>query len=134
MYAEITWGVITLLVGSLMLVGDTSTGSSSRVIAFTRVTSSAHRKSVHQLRAWSGNSTSLLVMLSGLACRLWIDVREARSSSDMAVVLENVGLLSSWFGSGLGNDLEGGKGAGVRGRFIDPASHLASLILDLPRD
>lgn len=34
-----------------------------------------------------------LVILSGLACKLWIDVREARSSSDMAAVLENSGSL-----------------------------------------
>ena len=116
-----------------MLAGDTSTGNNSRVIAFTRVMSSVDRKRVHRLWAWSGNSTSLLVILSGLACRLWIDVREARSSSDMVAILENIRSSSSWFWSGNRSDFGWGQG-----RFIapgvSPLASLVDLILDLPRD
>ena len=72
------------------------------------------------------------MILSGLACRLWIDVREARSSSDMTAVLEKIGLLSSWCGSDLG--LRKKK---VRGEHADPLTLLIRTNpgrRDLPRD
>ena len=51
------------------------------------------------------------MILSGLACRLWMDVIEARSLSDMAAVLENVGSFAfSVFGQATGATLRGEEG------------------------
>jgi len=60
MYVEITWGVITLLVGSLMLSGPTSTGNNSRVIALTRVTSSAIKNKFNDFEVDPGTQQAYL--------------------------------------------------------------------------
>lgn len=63
-------------------------------------------------------------MLSGLAWRLWIDAREARSSSDMAVVLEKSWRIRNRYTrrsrSGGKNELEGKKGTS-QGKRVSPA-------------
>lgn len=68
-------------------------------------------------------------MVSALACRLWIDVREARSSSDMAVVLRDAGApYPSFAVLGDGNTLDWRKQAQDRGRREFPPDFPTSLM------
>lgn len=69
-------------------------------------------------------------MLSALACRLWIDVREARSPSDMVVVLRDTrALYSSFAVQGTGTTLRG-ESKHERGAGAFPPGFPTSLMID----